>query len=70
MFDYIIERDRLFEKEARVFFRQIISAVAYIHKKGYAHRDLKPVSYIRIDIFNEMLIPHLYDVYCYFVILF
>lgn len=70
MFDYIIERDRLFEKEAKVFFRQIISAVAYIHKKGYAHRDLKPVSYKCIDIFNETLIPYLCDIHYYFVFLF
>uniref|UniRef100_A0A663FH87 Maternal embryonic leucine zipper kinase n=1 Tax=Aquila chrysaetos chrysaetos TaxID=223781 RepID=A0A663FH87_AQUCH len=42
LFDYIISKDRLSEEEARVFFRQIVSAIAYVHGKGYAHRDLKP----------------------------
>ncbi|KAG0694547.1 Maternal embryonic leucine zipper kinase [Chionoecetes opilio] len=44
-----IERDRLEEEEARVFFRQIASAVAYVHEMGYAHRDLKPENLLLDD---------------------
>ena len=44
MLNLTVERDRLTEDEARHFFRQIVAAVAYIHNKGFAHRDLKPVS--------------------------
>uniref|UniRef100_A0ABM5FRI0 Maternal embryonic leucine zipper kinase n=1 Tax=Pogona vitticeps TaxID=103695 RepID=A0ABM5FRI0_9SAUR len=42
LFDYIIAKDRLAEEEARVFFRQIVAAIAFVHSQGYAHRDLKP----------------------------
>lgn len=43
LFDHIVEKTRLTEGESRAFFRQIVSAVAYLHCLGYAHRDLKPV---------------------------
>lgn len=43
LFDHIVEKNRLNEYESRAFFRQIVSAVSYLHSLGYAHRDLKPV---------------------------
>ncbi|XP_062970147.1 NUAK family SNF1-like kinase 2 [Cynocephalus volans] len=41
LYDYISERQRLSECEARHFFRQIVSAVHYCHQNGVVHRDLK-----------------------------
>ncbi|CAH8630348.1 unnamed protein product [Schistosoma curassoni] len=42
LFDYIVKSGRLSEKDARKFFQQIISGVAYCHRHKVVHRDLKP----------------------------
>jgi len=42
LFDYIVRKDRLSEKEACKFYLQIISGIEFLHGKGIAHRDLKP----------------------------
>ncbi|ROL45205.1 NUAK family SNF1-like kinase 2 [Anabarilius grahami] len=41
LYDYLSERQRISESEARHFFRQIVSAVQYCHRNGIVHRDLK-----------------------------
>ncbi|KAJ1111151.1 hypothetical protein NDU88_008488 [Pleurodeles waltl] len=41
LYDYVNNRHLISENEARGFFRQIVSAVHYCHKKGVVHRDLK-----------------------------
>ncbi|MEW5301429.1 MAG: hypothetical protein WDW36_004289 [Sanguina aurantia] len=42
LFDYIVEKGRLMEDEARHFFQQIVSGVEYCHRNMVVHRDLKP----------------------------
>lgn len=42
LFDYIVQRNKMSEQEARRFFQQIISAVEYCHRHKIVHRDLKP----------------------------
>ena len=41
LYDYLNERKRVSEMEARSIFRQIVSAVHFLHKNRIVHRDLK-----------------------------
>ncbi len=42
LFEYIVKRDKLSEKEACKFYLQIVDGIDYLHSKGITHRDLKP----------------------------
>ncbi|KAI9267015.1 kinase-like domain-containing protein [Helicostylum pulchrum] len=42
LFNYIVEKGRMAEDDARRFFQQIICAVEYCHRHKIVHRDLKP----------------------------
>ncbi|KNE55363.1 CAMK/CAMKL protein kinase [Allomyces macrogynus ATCC 38327] len=42
LFEYIVSERRVRESEARVFYRQLLSAMHYCHVSAIVHRDLKP----------------------------
>ncbi|KAI8366345.1 kinase-like domain-containing protein [Choanephora cucurbitarum] len=42
LFNYIVEKGKMAEDDARRFFQQIICAVEYCHRHKIVHRDLKP----------------------------
>lgn len=42
LFDYLVSKGRLCEREAVHYFKQIIQGVSYCHSFNICHRDLKP----------------------------
>lgn len=49
LFDYLVKKGRLTPKEAKRFFRQIISALDFCHSHSICHRDLKPENLLLDD---------------------
>lgn len=52
LFEYIVQRGKMPEGEARRFFQQIIAAVEYCHRHKIVHRDLKPENLLLDDKLN------------------
>ena len=55
LFDYIAETGSFSEPVTRYYFRQLISALEYMHELGYAHRDVKPENILIDSDFNLKL---------------
>ncbi|VDL63810.1 unnamed protein product [Hymenolepis diminuta] len=55
LFEYLASNGRMREKDARIKFRQIVSAVQYCHQKNIVHRDLKAENLLLDADFNIKL---------------
>jgi len=54
LFDYITEKRRLDEREARVLMSQVIDTVIQLHEAGVVHRDIKDENIV-IDVDTKQL---------------
>lgn len=55
LFDFIVRNTRLQEKQASIFYWELISGIEYLHKSGVCHRDLKPENLL-LDYDNSLKI--------------
>lgn len=56
LLDYVREKKFLDEGQSRILFRQLISAIQYIHSKGVVHRDIKCENLLLDENWNIKLI--------------
>ena len=45
LFDYVAEKHRFTEQDARTIIVDILSALAHVHSKGFVHRDIRPENF-------------------------
>ena len=60
LFDYIVSKQHLSEKQACVFFQEIIDALTYLHSQNIVHRDVKPEN-ILLESFGKTMTCKLID---------
>eukprot|EP00300_Choanocystis_sp_HF-7_P024015 c25409_g1_i1.p1 GENE.c25409_g1_i1~~c25409_g1_i1.p1 ORF type:complete len:345 (+),score=90.54 c25409_g1_i1:46-1035(+) len=53
LFDRIVSRDHYCEQDARIFCRQLLDAISYMHSRNVVHRDLKPENIIYANSEND-----------------
>ena len=54
LFDYIVSKQHLTERQACRFFQEIINSVEYLHSLNIVHRDLKPENLLLDKINNKI----------------
>ena len=60
LFDYIVQKQNLTERQSCKFFHEIIDALEYLHSLNIVHRDIKPENLL-IDKINKKLSLKLID---------
>ena len=54
LFDYIVSKQHLTERQACRFFQEIINCLEYLHSLNIAHRDIKPENLLLNKIKNKI----------------
>ena len=54
LFDYIVSKQHLTERQACRFFQEIINCLEYLHSLNIVHRDIKPENLLLYKIQNKI----------------